>query len=235
MTKANIDYQNGKIYKIVDNTNGNIYVGSTTKKYLSQRLTAHVKAYKRHLNGKHNYMTSFKILENKNYDILLIELCPCNSVEELRTRERYHIETIKCVNKNIAGRSSKEWREDNKEKIKIYKEDNKEQIQKNQKEYQNNNRIKISAQRREYRENHKLEEKALKQKYYEANKEHLKLKAKKYADTNNEKVKEYQKQYASKRFYCECGSVCSLAKKSPHLKTMKHINFVKLKEQQEQK
>ena len=36
-----IDYSKGKVYKIVCNITGKIYVGSTTKEYLSQRLTLH--------------------------------------------------------------------------------------------------------------------------------------------------------------------------------------------------
>ena len=36
-----VNYQLGKIYKLVDNTNGNIYIGSTCKPYLSSRLVQH--------------------------------------------------------------------------------------------------------------------------------------------------------------------------------------------------
>ncbi len=31
----------GKIYKIVDNTNNNVYIGSTTQLYLSNRIAHH--------------------------------------------------------------------------------------------------------------------------------------------------------------------------------------------------
>ena len=40
-----IDYSKGKVYKIVCNITGLIYVGSTTKEYLCQRLTAHKNDY----------------------------------------------------------------------------------------------------------------------------------------------------------------------------------------------
>ena len=33
-----VNYQLGKIYKIVDNTNGNIYIGSTCEPTLARRL-----------------------------------------------------------------------------------------------------------------------------------------------------------------------------------------------------
>ena len=62
-----VNYANGKIYKIECLTTGLIYVGSTTKERLSQRMVEHRKKYKRHLKGKYPYTTSFKVLENDNY------------------------------------------------------------------------------------------------------------------------------------------------------------------------
>ena len=54
-----VNYQNGKIYKIVSNTNSEkCYIGSTTKKYLSQRLMQHKYEYNCHKSGKNNKLTS---------------------------------------------------------------------------------------------------------------------------------------------------------------------------------
>jgi hypothetical protein len=39
----------------------------------------------------------------------------------LNAREGHYIKNIMCVNKNIAGRTQKEYRDDNKEKLKEYK------------------------------------------------------------------------------------------------------------------
>ena len=126
-----VNYQDGKIYKIVDNTNGNVYIGSTCKKYLSSRLACHVLDYKKSLVSKY-YMTSFDIIKNGNYDIVLIEKYPCEDKEDLHKRERFYIESINCVNKNIPTRIPKEYRNDNKEKIKLqkakYRKDNREII-----------------------------------------------------------------------------------------------------------
>ena len=36
-----------KIYKIIDNTNGNIYIGKTEQKYLCERLSSHKYDYKK--------------------------------------------------------------------------------------------------------------------------------------------------------------------------------------------
>ena len=51
------NYGNGKIYKIVCGTTGKVYVGSTTKTYLSQRLFAHYDAYCKHLQGYGSRLT----------------------------------------------------------------------------------------------------------------------------------------------------------------------------------
>ena len=47
----NTNYQNAKIYKIVDNTLDNIYIGSTCKT-LEQRLKSHEQDYKKFKAGK---------------------------------------------------------------------------------------------------------------------------------------------------------------------------------------
>jgi hypothetical protein len=104
-----VDYSKGKIYQIVDYTNDNVYIGSTCEPTLARRLANHVIGYKAYLNGKGNYVTSYKILENDNYDIQLIEFFPCETKDELHKREGYHINrAIGCVNKIIAGRTRKE-------------------------------------------------------------------------------------------------------------------------------
>ncbi len=118
-------YKNAKVYKIVDNTNGNIYVGSTCKK-LCQRLGQHRASYKGYLNNTQAYMSSFEIIKNNDYNIVLLEaLNDCGNKEQLRKKERGYIETIKCVNLKSAWRDSGEsqqiYNEKNQDKIKEYK------------------------------------------------------------------------------------------------------------------
>jgi len=86
------DYKNGKIYKIVCNTTGKIYIGSTTV-LLCRRLAGHVNAY-----NKSKYSSSKEILDGGNYSIVLIENVVCETKEQLLKRERYYIESIECVN-----------------------------------------------------------------------------------------------------------------------------------------
>ena len=116
------DFSKSKVYKIVCNVTGLVYIGSTIQK-LSKRLSNHRCDYKKYLNNKHSYVSSFKIIENDNNNIFLIEDCPCERKEQLHARERYWIENIQCVNMTIPTRTIKEWYEDNKEnKIKTVKE-----------------------------------------------------------------------------------------------------------------
>jgi hypothetical protein len=54
-----INYQLGKIYKIMNNINDEIYVGSTCEPILARRLAGHVGKYKQFLSGQTHYLTSF--------------------------------------------------------------------------------------------------------------------------------------------------------------------------------
>ena len=105
------DYQKGKIYKIIDNTNDNIYIGSTINP-LKERLRKH-----KSLN-----CSSREIIRNNNYNIILIEDYPCNSKEELELRERYHIENNECINTLLPRRTVKEYQKT--EKYKLWRKEN---------------------------------------------------------------------------------------------------------------
>lgn len=94
-----IDYQKAKIYKIVDNTTDNIYIGSTCEPTLARRLAKYVGSYESHLNETYHYDSSFEILKNGDYNIVLIENYPCNTKDELFSRERHWTNALICVNK----------------------------------------------------------------------------------------------------------------------------------------
>ena len=115
-------YVNGKIYKIVCNLTGEVYYGSTIES-LKTRITKH--RYDKKCMCRH-------IINRNNYYYELLEDYSCNNRYELTTRERFYIDNNECINKYIPTRTIKEWREDNKEKLKvrdkIYRENNKEKI-----------------------------------------------------------------------------------------------------------
>ena len=104
-------YSKGKIYKLVSNVSDLIYIGSTCNP-LPKRFYQHKAQYKRWLERKAGYVTSFKLFEEdeiENTRIILIEKFPCDSKMELAKRKRYFVEQIDCVNKQIPGRSKKEY------------------------------------------------------------------------------------------------------------------------------
>ena len=76
-----VNYQNGKIYKIVNTINGFIYIGSTTST-LPKRFCSHKSST--NMSKLHEAM---KTLGAENFQIILIELFPCTCKSELEARE----------------------------------------------------------------------------------------------------------------------------------------------------
>ena len=155
-------YQNGKIYKIVNDKLNLTYYGSSCQKYLSSRFYIHKKEKD---NKKY---TSYKLFEEGEPKIILVELYPCNSKLELEKRERYYIENNECVNMAIPTRTGKEWREANKDKLKqdkkdyyennktICKEKQKLYYQTNKEESLRKNRIRYALRKDKYNEARRL-------------------------------------------------------------------------------
>ena len=110
---GNNKYEKAKVYKIWSTQGDKVYVGSTTKDYLSQRMVAHRDDYKRWKRGTHSYMTSFILFEEYCLDNCFIELLEaksCCSKDELRQLEGKYIRDLICVNKYIAGRTNTEYK-----------------------------------------------------------------------------------------------------------------------------
>jgi hypothetical protein len=146
-----MDYQKGKIYKIESHLGDKIYVGSTTKEYLSQRMASHRSDYLKWKKGKGNKTTSFNLFDEygaENCQITLIELYPCQCNDELHAKEAGYIKSLNCVNRVHLGRTPKEYREGNKEAFKEYmikyNEDNKDKLKENRKIYNANNKQKLN-------------------------------------------------------------------------------------------
>lgn len=201
------NYNNSKIYKLVCNDPNIIYIGSTTQK-LCQRLSKH-KRTKIH-NEK---ISSQKLFEIGEVKIILIEEVNCENKEQLLKRERHYIELLDCVNKNIPGRTNKEYYDDNKkillQKNKIHREKNKEHYKK----YYLDNKEHKLKQFKEYRTTHQTEIKQQNKDYYLKNTKKLKKKSNDYR-LKNKDVK----------LSCK---VCKMEMKkdsfSRHCKTKKHL------------
>ena len=205
-------YANAKVYMIepiCEHEEGDIYIGSTCKKYLSQRFSVHTNAYKGWQKNKKKYVSSYELFEKygfENCKIILLEDYPCDNKNQLLSREAHYQKSMKCVNKLVAFRSTEEWKEyhqiyhqENKEEKKIYYEQNKEQIKEQRKIYYDENKEQISEQRKIY---------------YEENKEQISEQRKIYYEQNKEKKLE--------PITCECGSVITKNHYKKHCNSGKH-------------
>jgi adenylate kinase family enzyme len=151
-------YQNGKIYKIVDNGYNLCYYGSTCQP-LSKRLSTHKKDYQRYTDGrKDRPITLCKIFDEygvNNCKIELVELFACNSKEELHKREGEFIRENECVNKFIPGRTQAEYAREHRPEAaarmrkfrSTLSEEKKEAIRQKQKEYREQNKDELSLKR----------------------------------------------------------------------------------------
>jgi hypothetical protein len=154
-----MDYANGKIYKITGG--GMTYYGSTTQA-LSKRMYTHKQL-------KYSRCSSKIIIETGEAVIVLVELFPCKSKEELFSRERWFIENNECVNKCIPNRTHKEYYIDNKDKI-----------NERHNQYYIDNKDKVNE---------------INKQNYIANKDKINERHKKYNTDNKDKMKEYMKKY----------------------------------------
>ena len=152
------NYQNSQIYKLVSNMTSDIYIGSCLMR-LSTRLSNHKK--------KTNECSSKKLfVDDAIITIVLIENFPCNTKNELKARELYHITSNNCINANkpfvceIPFGDGKAYKkeyyainaEQIKSKTKEYNAINAEHI----KEYRASHKDQINANRRARRAEKKL-------------------------------------------------------------------------------
>jgi hypothetical protein len=95
----------GKVYKISSPDIDKIYIGITTKRLLCMRLSQHVFDYKRYLDNKHGYVSSYEIIKTKNYKIELLEEFTFNNRKEKHQKEKHYIDLNKNIVCNILGKS----------------------------------------------------------------------------------------------------------------------------------
>jgi hypothetical protein len=142
-------YEKARIYRVIDNSNGQQYIGSTCKS-LSNRLSQHKYDYQKYLEGIQHYISSFDILKNCDFSIILIEEYPCSNKEQLLKRERYYIETLNCINKRMPIRTKEERVEITKIQNYNYQKNNVEKVKEIQKNYYNINKDTINEKKRMY-------------------------------------------------------------------------------------
>jgi len=191
-------YHKSKIYTIRSYQTDKYYIGSTCDA-LHKRLYNHRRDYKNYLNNNHHFVTSFDIILYEDNYIELLEDYKCESKNELLKREGELIRKYKddIVNCRIAGRTGKEYKEDNK--------------------------VIIKEQRKKYSEINKDKIKEYRNEYIKDNKEKIKEQRKKYSEINKDKIKER----TTKLYDCECGKTqLQWGRKSEHNKTKFHLNHI---------
>jgi len=116
-----------KIYKIVNNIDERIYIGSTLQP-LYKRWNDHKKRFRRPEKTQYSSSILFQEYGVENCKIILIDEYDVKNIEEQRKRERDVYDEFKniCVNKHLPYTSSddikvrnKIWRDANKDKLKL--------------------------------------------------------------------------------------------------------------------
>jgi hypothetical protein len=200
MGKSKINYQHGKIYKVLclSGEESDTYYGSTAEPTLARRMVNHRSQYKAWKNGTGTKITAFDIFDKyglENCKILLVENYPCNSKDELSAREGEVTKQFLHVNKKIEGRTRKDYYVDNKNKFSEY-----------QKDYNSSHKDKISEYQKDYYLDNKDKRLDYQKTYYTINKEKQRL------DYNKEKVS------------CStCNCNINKYKLSQHINTKKHL------------
>ena len=138
------DYQQGRIYKI-EASNSLPYIGSTT-----QQLCSRMSGHRRHhrffeKTRKGGICRSYTLLSKIDCKITLIENYPCNSKEELLSRERHWINVLECLNKAKPNRTEEEKKDYHKQ----YYTDRKDLLKERSSNYYHTNKEKINAKRKE--------------------------------------------------------------------------------------
>ena len=97
-------YSHGKIYKIIDNTTGVFYIGSTAMNRIRDRLRLHINSAQeeRYKNRKiYSYFTPNK-LRSEDVQIVVLEEISAKNKEELLKLENDYVQremrTVLCVN-----------------------------------------------------------------------------------------------------------------------------------------
>ena len=146
-----MDYKNGKIYKILNDMNDEVYVGSTTQS-LSKRMAKHRSMLGSKNKINYNIYRQMRELGKEHFYIELIEEYPCDNVEQLRAREGAFIRELGTLNTRIEGRTKKEYTADTKNTKREYdmkrREEKREEIKEQKKQHYEKNKERINEQSR---------------------------------------------------------------------------------------
>ena len=200
------DFTKGKIYKITNDFNNDIYIGSTCN-ILTKRFSHH-----KAVISTEQQRPLYKLMAEIGFErfrIELIENYPCKDKYELRQREGHYIREMGTLNICVAGRTSKEYFE-------TFRKENKEMIKENGQDYYLQNKEIINQKH---------------QNYYHEHAEDIKKQKQEYRANLSQERKEEIKNHKKEKINCECGCTVARSDISKHKKTQKHIELMKQKEE----
>ena len=189
----------GIVYKIVNDINEEIYVGSTVAE-LKTRFGVHKCSAR---TEKCKDIRLYKLMNEIGFNHFHIE--PLEEIQfehkkELREKEGEYIRQYGTLNSLIAGRTKDQYRKDEKQNIairdKMYTEKNREAVLQRKKDYYDKNRDRMKSQMK---------------RHYQNNIEEIREHKKEYYIKNREK----QLEYKTEKILCCCGksiSRCNIAK-----------------------
>ena len=191
-------FENAKIYKITNDYNDQVYIGSTCNT-LVRRFSVHRCDARKECTKERMLYKLMNEIGYERFRIELIEIFPCEDKYQLLQKEGEYIRTMGSLNMKISGRTDKEYSDENREKInqkhkeykllnpekiKKYNDEHKQEISNYHKEYRIKNKDELTQRSNEYREKNADIIKQKKKEYYEKNKETINEKLKiKYLNT----------------------------------------------------
>lgn len=187
------DYSKGRIYVIRNKINDLLYVGSTCQD-LSKRFSWHKGDAAKEKKAKYGklYKTVKELGGWDNFYIELVEYYPCETKEQLSAREGYFIRlfetTTSGYNTYVAGRTQKEYIQDNIERWNDY-----------YKQYRNENRDEIRQKAKE--KYHTDEAKQKRHEYYISNKDKIYERNKQWYELNKDKYGSVEQVNKRKEYY----------------------------------
>ena len=173
-TREMSDYSKGKVYRILQDNEKTVYIGSTVQP-LSARMAQHRKGIK-HCPNMQLYILMAEVGVD-HFSIELVVDVPCDRLEQLQAEEgrqiRLHNTVANGANKATPGRTRMEWARD-------FREANPQLVASRKAKYYQENRAATLQHVKEYREQNKVAVAARDKKKYDDNKEAISVRAKAY-------------------------------------------------------
>jgi hypothetical protein len=199
-----------------------VYVGHTTN--FTNRKNNHKTKCNNPKDPKHNLYVYQYIRANggwDNFDMIILEKCNCKDEDEATLLEhKWFIEKQATLNKNVPARTLTQYRIDNADKIKGYKQqyriDNADKLKEYKQQYRIDNADKIKGYTQQYRIENADKIKERDAKYRIENIDRIKERDAKYRIENIDRINEKKRYNYHKnkliKFYTDYHSSCGVCK-----------------------